>query len=290
MSERPRDNSGEGGRTGPLGDWETSRQDDSPRDERTKYDRAREEQTRETPQDDAEETRRIPAESRRENSDDEAPTRFAPNDAAQPSDEERRTRLIPSTTPEEEAREAYPRGYFEAAEERHERLREMYGGVDWLASFLGFLFAGIAGAFLSVVGGIVLIPLGFSPDLGGFGAATVTALVLAGVLIFLTYFCGGYVAGRLARFDGGRNGLMVVAWAVVVSFLSFAVFGFLPGAFSDLIRSLTQDRLLPALVGLQNLGLAGAAIIAAALALALLGGFVGGRAGSRYHRDIDRTT
>src|SRR5215204_6866347 len=102
---------------------------------------------------------------------------------------------------------SYPRGYFEAAEEREDRLRDMYGGVDWLASFLGFVFAIVIGAVFSAVTGFVLVPFGITPDLPGgqIGASAITGLALLGVLIFLTYFFGGYVAGRLARFDGGRN-------------------------------------------------------------------------------------
>ncbi len=245
----------------------------------------------EAERDDSEQTRHMPWKSTR-GGEEEAPTRFAPNDARRSSGEESGTRRISSSGAEREAREpVYPRGQFEAAGERHERLRKMYGGVDWLASFIGFLFAVIAGAFFSLIAGIVLAPLGFSPGLGGgLGTATITAFVVVGILIFLTCFCGGYVAGRLARFDGGRNGAVVVAWALVVSLLSFAVFGFLPGQFSDLIREITQERLFPALRGLQGIRLAGAAIILAGLALAILGGFVGGRAGSRYHTDIDRTS
>ena len=40
-------------------------------------------------------------------------------------------------------------------------LRDMYGGVDWLASFLGFVFALVAGAIFSAVAGLVAYQ--FSP-------------------------------------------------------------------------------------------------------------------------------
>src|SRR5215216_5679971 len=104
------------------------------------------------------------------------------------------TRVIRGSGVPDTTRDAtpYPRGYFEAADEREDRLRDMYGGVDWLASFLG----------------LVLVPFGITPNLSGrqIGASVITALALLGVLIFLTFFFGGYVAGRLARFDGGRNG------------------------------------------------------------------------------------
>lgn len=277
MSERPRDGSGESDRTGPLGDWDNERAGDD--------------RTRETPRNDADETRQIPRKSMRKEREDEEPTRFAPNEARQPMREDRRSRRISSSGFEDEGREAYPKAYFEAAEERQKRLREIYGGVDWLASFVGFLLAALTGSLLSLVGGLVLVPLADLQSLGGgIGPAAITALVISGVLIFLTYFCGGYVAGRLARFDGGRNGMMVVAWAIVVTFLSFAVFGFLPGAFSELIRDLTQNQILPALSDIQGAGLIGVIVLISALALALLGGFAGGRSGSRYHTEIDSTT
>jgi hypothetical protein len=188
----------------------------------------------------------------------------------------------------------YPRGYFEAAEDREDRLRDMYGGVDWLASFLGFVFALVAGAIFSAVAAVVLTPLGFSLNLTGpLGAAVITGLVLLGVLIFLTYFFGGYVAGRLARFDGGRNGAMLLVWTLLTGLLlllAAGVFsGFLPGGAADAIGG-SMDTLLSALDGLSQAGIVGIVVVVAALLLALLGGLLGGRLGSRYHAEIDRTT
>jgi hypothetical protein len=188
----------------------------------------------------------------------------------------------------------YPRGYFEAAEDREDRLRDMYGGVDWLASFLGFVFALVAGAIFAAIAGVVLAPLGFSLNLtGSLGAAAITGLVLLGVLIFLTYFFGGYVAGRLARFDGGRNGAMLLVWTLLTGLLlllAAGVFsGFLPGGAADAMGGF-MDATLSALDGLSSAGVVGIVVALAVLLLALLGGLLGGRLGSRYHAEIDRTT
>src|SRR5215217_8862246 len=131
-------------------------------------------------------------------------------------DDDDETRVIRGSGYPDTTRDAtpYPRGYFEDAEEREDRLRDMYGGVDWLASFLGLVFAIVLGAVFSAVAGLVLVPFGITPYLSGgqIGASVITGLALLGVLIFLTFFFGGYVAGRLARFDGGRNGAMVLVW------------------------------------------------------------------------------
>src|SRR5215213_9678079 len=160
MSERPEEGREERRRTGPLGD------DD--------------------------ETRPVPTENGPE------ATRPVTTGRAsrRPSQEEKETRVIRSAQHPDTVRDAtpYPRGYFEAADEREDRLRDMYGGVDWLASFLGFVFAIVLGAVFSAVAGLVLVPFCITPDLSGgqIGAFVITGLALLGVLIFLTFFFGGY--------------------------------------------------------------------------------------------------
>ncbi len=186
---------------------------------------------------------------------------------------------------------AQQRSYFEAAEEREERLRDIYGGVDWLASFLGFVFAAVAGSVFAGIASLVLVPLGFSLNIGAGGGVTeITTLVLLAVLIFFTYLFGGYVAGRLARFDGGRNGAMAVVWGIVVGALLLALGGILPGGLFERVRGFLTDTVAPAFVGLLSAGLVGLAIAAGAILVAVLGGIAGGRLGSRYHTEIDRTT
>ncbi len=273
MTDRPEDRSEERRRRGPLGD-------------------------------DAEETRRVPTNDNRASGPpggtsgstqgEDAPETRRIRRASAEGDGEKDTRVIrapgsgsPDTTADATP---YPRGYFEAAEEREDRLRDMYGGVDWLASFLGFVFALVVGGIFSAVVAVVLAPLGVSLDLSGeIGAAVITGLALLGVVIFLTYFFGGYVAGRLARFDGGRNGAMVLVWTVLAAVLlslAAGVFNFLlPDAVANAIGAAVDN------VGvLAQAGAVGIGVAVGALLIALLGGFLGGRLGSRYHTEIDRST
>ena len=188
-----------------------------------------------------------------------------------------------------------PRGYFEAIEERQERLRDIYGGVDWLASFLGFLLALMGGAFLATISGLVIVPLGFAVDFSAatLGPAAITALVLVGVLLFLTYFFGGYVSGRLARFDGGLNGVMLVLWTALLAVLlvlAGGVFsGFLPTPVVERLQGLFQNNLSPGFDNLVSQGTVGIGILIALVLAILLGSFLGGRLGARYHADIDYT-
>jgi len=269
MSDRPEEGREERRRTGPLGDAD-------------------------------DETRRVPtgngADATRQvrSGETESPESRR---AARETSGDKETRVIRGSGYPDTTRDAtpYPRGYFEAAEEREDRLRDMYGGVDWLASFLGLIFALVLGALFSATAGLVLVPFGLPLDLsnGQLGTSAITGLALLGVLIFLTYFFGGYVAGRLARFDGGRNGAMVLVWTfIVVLILALAavVFsGFLPDVAAERIAN-TVDGLLSTAGDLAAAGVVGIVTALAAVLLALLGGFLGGRLGSRYHSEIDRAT
>src|SRR5215212_8926487 len=181
------------------------------------------------------------------------------------------------------------------AEEREDRLRDMYGGVDWLASFLGYVFTVVLALVFSAIAGLVLVPFGFPPEISGgqLGASVLTGLAVLGVLIFLTYFFGGYVAGRLARFDGGRNGAMVLVWtfivALILALVAVVFSGFLPAGADEAIANLVRGT-ASAAGSLAGAGVAGIIVAVAALLLALLGGLFGGRLGSRYHTEIDRAS
>jgi hypothetical protein len=276
MTDKPEDRPEERRRTGPLGDDAESGT------------------TRQEPPADAESTRPVPTEQPAEGEQEPAREKQPTTERPPGETEDKETRVI--RTPPAYGTQAdaspYPRGYFEAAEEREDRLRDMYGGVDWLASFLGFIFALVAGSLFSLVAGLVLAPLGVSMDLAGaeIGPAAITGLVLVAILVFLTYFFGGYVAGRLARFDGGRNGAMLLLWTgvtvLVLALINAVLSGFLPEGIDNLI----QNNLLSTIGGLSGLGIVGVLIFVGALLVALLGGFLGGRLGSRYHAEIDRTT
>lgn len=233
------------------------------------------------------ETRQVPRE-------DEEATRPIPY-RREPTGEEpdaKETRVIRTTgdAPAPGPTGTPGRAYYESPEEREDRLRDLYGGVDWLASFLGFVFAAVLGALFALVATLVLSPLNFSPDLGAqLGPAVITGLVVVGILLFLTYFCGGYVAGRLARFDGGFNGAMTLVWTALIGAVVFVAGSFLPGAAGEAVRGFV-GTVSPTFEQLLAQGAVGIAILVAAGLLMLLGGFLGGRAGANYHAEIDRTT
>jgi hypothetical protein len=283
MDDKPQDRTEDRRRRGPLGDEEGT------------------EETRRVPQSGAQEgrpdgedtaTRRVPPEDAgRQPTSRAASSQGTPPSREPPGEEETQGRVTRTPGPREDTREEEAMPYT-----RDERLRDVYGGVDWLASFIGCVFALVCGTvLLLLVSGLVLGPLGFTLDLGGreLDTVAITGLAIVGFILFLAFFVGGYVAGRLVRFDGGRNGAATVGWGVLLSVI-FAVFGFLltglvPGVVFDLLRDL-QNGVLSVAGNLVTLGLVGAGIVVGALLLMLLGGYLGGRFGNHYHARIDQAS
>jgi hypothetical protein len=100
------------------------------------------------------------------------------------------------------------------------RQRDEFGGINWGASFFGWLVAvGVATlltALLAAAGAAIGLTATSEPDVASdaeeIGLGGGIALV---VVLMLAYYAGGYVAGRMSRFDGGRQGLgtwVIACW------------------------------------------------------------------------------
>ena len=57
---------------------------------------------------------------------------------------------------------------------------------------------------------------------GTIGIVGVVALI---VILFVAYFAGGYVAGRMARFNGMKQGIAVWLWAIVIAVVGAVIGG-----------------------------------------------------------------
>ena len=104
------------------------------------------------------------------------------------------------------------------------------------------------------------------------------------VVLLLAYYCGGYVAGRMARFNGIRQGLAVWLWGLVMALIIAAVAA-IAGTRYDIFAQLNLPR-LPVNEG--QVTAVGAIVIGAAILTALIGALLGGLAGMRFHRTVDR--
>jgi hypothetical protein len=170
-----------------------------------------------------------------------------------------------------------------------ERQRRQYGGFNFGAAFFGWLVAiGIAAlltALLSAAGAAINLTevsetdTEVSPEALSVGGAVLILVVLA-----ISYFAGGYVAGRMSRFDGGRQGFGVWALAVVVAVL-LAIAGAIFGSEYNLFGELDLPR-----IPIDEGTVATGAVITLLLVLALtaLAAILGGKVGERYHRRVDR--
>ena len=169
--------------------------------------------------------------------------------------------------------------------------RARFGGIKWGAAFFGWLSAnGLAVvliALLSAAG--VAIGLTNGLDTADEAAQQADTLGIAGgiallVVLFLAYLAGGYVAGRMARFDGVRQGLAVWVIGLVVVLL-LALAGVVLGAQYNVLQQLDLPR-IPIDEGTATT--AGIITLVAVLVVTLLGAILGGKLGDRYHRRIDR--
>ncbi|WP_394768975.1 hypothetical protein [Lacisediminihabitans sp.] len=176
-----------------------------------------------------------------------------------------------------------------------ERQKEEFGGVKVGAAFFGWLTAtGTAVLLTAVVGGA-----GAALGLGSNGSAKnaadaakqnagtvglVGAIALV-VVLFVAYLAGGYVAGRMARFSGAKQGVAVWLWAVVIAVV-VAIVAAVAGTKFNILANLNSFPRIPLSEG--TLTATGIVTAIAVAVVSLIGAILGGLAGMRYHRAIDR--
>ena len=169
-----------------------------------------------------------------------------------------------------------------------EREREALGGVKVGSAFFGWLAAtGMAVLLTALVaagGAAVSLAQGNEADAPVDTIGLTEAIVLL-VIFFVAYYCGGYVAGRMARFNGMKQGVAVWIWAIVIAIV-VAIAGMVAGEQYDIQSELNNFPRIPTNEGdITTNGIIAAAAIAA---VTLIGAIMGGLAGMRFHRRVDR--
>ncbi|GEN78940.1 hypothetical protein [Actinotalea fermentans] len=179
----------------------------------------------------------------------------------------------------------------ELARESVARQREAFGGMRLGAAFFGFLAAAGMAVLLTAVavaaGTAVGVGTDVDADLESGDVATIGlwGAVVVGLLVLVAYYCGGYVAGRMARFDGAKQGFAVWLWALVVAVV-VAVLTALVGAEYNVFAQVNLFPRIPVDEG--DLTTVGVVAAFGAAALALVGSVLGGLVGVRFHRKVDR--
>ncbi|SDF83833.1 hypothetical protein SAMN05660662_3580 [Blastococcus aurantiacus] len=175
----------------------------------------------------------------------------------------------------------------DAVDAQHNR----YGGIKWGAAFFGWLSAnGLAVLLIALISaGGLAIGLTEGIDNADDAADQADTIGIAGgivmlVVLFLAYLAGGYVAGRMARFDGARQGIAV--WLIgLLVVLALAVAGLVFGSEYNVLQRLDLPR-IPIDEGTATTG--GIIALVAVLLVTLLGAILGGKLGDRFHRKVDR--
>ena len=172
----------------------------------------------------------------------------------------------------------------------HEIAHERFGGANVGAAFFGWLVAIGVTILLSGILGAIAAAIGETADLtrddleGQAGDLGVGAVVLLTIVLFIGYCCGGYVAGRMSRFDGARQGLAVWVLGLVVTVIAVGL-GALFGSQYDVLERVDLPR-IPFSDGELTAGGIVAGLVV--LVVTLIGALVGGSVGHRYHDRVDR--
>jgi len=177
--------------------------------------------------------------------------------------------------------------------------KEEFGGAKIGLALLGWLTATGAAVILTAFVAAAGIAIGVATSTDAGSATTqatqdpktvgIAGAIVLLVVLFVAYYCGGYVAGRMARFNGLRQGLAVWLWAVLVASV-VAVLAALAGSQYDVLSKLNSFPRIPVSQGELTTGgiIALVAVAAGSLAGALLGGLVGGLVGARFQRKVDK--
>jgi hypothetical protein len=193
----------------------------------------------------------------------------------------------------EEARDE-PVGQHVAEDDRAETgespAHDRVGGVNGGAVFFGWLVAIAMTVLLMSILGAIASAVGASMDFTqsdaereasavGLGAAI--ALV---VVMVIAYYAGGYVAGRMSRFDGVKQGVGVWALGLLITLLAVGA-GWLFGSEYNVLDRVDLPR-FPIPTDAATIG--GIITVLALMFGTLLAAMVGGMVGHRYHYKVDK--
>ncbi|MDQ1641215.1 MAG: hypothetical protein QOJ90_566 [Actinomycetota bacterium] len=172
----------------------------------------------------------------------------------------------------------------------HGRQHARFGGMKWGAAFFGWLSANGLTVLLLAIASAAGVAIGYTKNTttdeaaNNAGTLGVAGGIVLLVILAIGYYAGGYVAGRMARFDGVRQGMAVWLWGLLVTVL-LAIAGVAFGAKYNVLSQLNLPR-IPVDEGTATT----AAVVAlvAVLVVTLLASVLGGKAGEHYHRRVDR--
>jgi hypothetical protein len=173
--------------------------------------------------------------------------------------------------------------------EARARQRAEYGGINWGAAFFGWLVSiGLAAILVGLLAGAGAA-IGLTELSGSEAAGNADTIGLGGgiallAVLMIAYYAGGYVAGRMSRFDGARQGAGTWLLGLLVTVI-LGVLAVIAGSDYNVLERLDLPR-LP--IGEETLTTGGIIATIAVVLGTLFAAITGGKVGERYHRKIDR--
>ncbi len=176
-----------------------------------------------------------------------------------------------------------------------DREEEEYGGIKIGSAFFGWLTATGMSVILTalVAAAGTAVGVATSTEAGQTATQTTDELETVGivgaivllVILFVAYFCGGYVAGRMARFNGLKQGVAVWLWALLIAIV-VALLALVAGDQYNVLGRLDSFPRIPVNEGTLTTG--GIIALLAVAVASLVGAMLGGLAGMRFHRKVDK--
>jgi hypothetical protein len=186
-------------------------------------------------------------------------------------------RAMPVETETREERRVDPYAGVAAAHER-------FGGIDIPATLVGMLTALSTVLILAGLIGAAVGAVGYQTGLEADAQDLSTWSLIGGVaVLFVGYLVGGWAAGRIARYDGAKNGFMTGVWTLLFGGI-MAALGAWAGSEYDVFRNVDLPQWF------DSDAFTTAAIVSgiAAILAMFVGGTLGGVWGAFYHRRADR--
>jgi amino acid transporter len=167
---------------------------------------------------------------------------------------------------------------------------QRFGGINSGAAFFGWLVAMAMTVLLASIVSAVAAAVGEEINLtqADVEAERATAGLVGAIVVIaifaIAYYAGGYVAGRMSRFDGGRQGLAVWIVGLLVTILAVVVGLIFGSEYNVLERVNPPDVNAPDDAGLGAI-IAGIVLLVVTAVTAM----AGGKAGRHYHTKVDAT-
>jgi hypothetical protein len=165
-------------------------------------------------------------------------------------------------------------GHRIAGSEDLSAVYERFGKTDLLASLVGML-AGLGtmvllSALIAAWAEGVDYQLNVINDQGTLDEASIIGLVVAAAVVFVSFIVGGFAAGRMARYNGGMNGLGAGLWLILLVALFAALGAWVDSAYNAFNRVDLPNWF--AQVDVDDLTVMAAVASAVLVLLTLLGG------------------